>query len=168
MASSVHELVDIVDVDDQVIATVARREMRAYKLRHRMVGILVRSSSGSVLVHQRAADKDVWPSMWDVMVGGVVAAGESYEWAARRELNEEIGVDAPLRFVLGGAFDNDDVHEIARVFVAVHDGPFEFSDHEVVAAFFVANGDISEFIASHDVVPDSLYLLGLLGIVAAG
>ena len=58
-----------------------------------MVGIIVRSTTGSVLVHQRAADKDVWPSMWDVMVGGVVSAGETYEVAARRELNEEIGVE---------------------------------------------------------------------------
>ena len=100
------------------------------------------------------------------MVGGVVSAGETYEFAARRALNEEIGVDAPLRYVLGGTFDNDDVHEIVRVFSAIHDGPFFFYDHEVVAAHFVSAAHLTEFVATHSVVPDSAHLIAMLGLIA--
>ncbi len=156
------EFVDIVDELDNVVACVARRVMRAHKLRHRMVGVVVRSSTGDVLVHQRAANKDVWPSMWDVMVGGVVAAGETYETAARRELNEEIGVDAPLRFLMAGRFDDENVHENARVFTVTSDGPFAFTDNEVVDAYFVAAEALDDFVANFQVVPDSVHLLELM------
>ena len=80
------ELVDIVDDDDRVVATVTRAEMRANRLQHRAVSIAVLSSDGRLLVHRRADTKDLWPGMWDLAAGGVVAAGETYAQAARREL----------------------------------------------------------------------------------
>ncbi len=86
------ELVDIVDDDDQVIATVTRAEMRARRLQHRSVGIVVMSEDGRLLVHRRSATKDIWPGWWDIAAGGVVATGESYDDAARRELAEELGI----------------------------------------------------------------------------
>ena len=67
------ELVDIVDDDDQIIATVTRREMRAQRLRHRCCAVLVMGSDGRLLVHQRAATKDGWPSLM----------GASAAWEAR-------------------------------------------------------------------------------------
>ena len=85
------ELVDIVDDDDNVIATVTRSEMRARRLQHRSVGIAVMSTDGRLLVHRRSLDKDIWPGWWDIAAGGVVAAGETYEAAARRELARSSG-----------------------------------------------------------------------------
>jgi len=82
------ELVDIVDDDDRVVATVTRAQMRAGRLQHRAVSIAVMSSDRRLLVHRRSDDKDLWPSMWDMAAGGVVAAGESYDAAAHRELAE--------------------------------------------------------------------------------
>jgi isopentenyldiphosphate isomerase len=87
------ELVDIVDDDDQVIATVTRAEMRARRLQHRSVGIAVVSRDGRLLVHRRSSAKDLWPGWWDVAAGGVVTSGESYEDAARRVVH-----DGPFRF----------------------------------------------------------------------
>jgi isopentenyldiphosphate isomerase len=81
-------LVDIVDTDDHVIDVVPRREMRARNLRHRSVGIAVLESTGRVLIHRRADDKDVWPGRWDLAVGGVVESGETWDTAAVRELAE--------------------------------------------------------------------------------
>ncbi|MGZ7087697.1 MAG: NUDIX domain-containing protein, partial [Ilumatobacteraceae bacterium] len=86
------ELVDIVDDNDMVIASVTRAEMRAKRLQHRSVGIVVLSSDGRLLIHRRSPDKDIWPGWWDIAAGGVVTAGETYEDAARRELAEELGV----------------------------------------------------------------------------
>lgn len=40
-----------------------------------------------------------FPGYYDVMVGGAVDAGESYEEAAARELSEELGVRVPVRFI---------------------------------------------------------------------
>ena len=72
------ELVDWVGEDDEVIAVVRRERMRRERLLHRAVFVAVIDGQDRVVVHQRAAWKDVWPSAWDVCFGGVVAAGESW------------------------------------------------------------------------------------------
>ncbi len=40
-----------------------------------------------------------FPGYYDVMVGGAVDVGESYEEAAARELSEELGVRVPVHFL---------------------------------------------------------------------
>ncbi|MBF8185516.1 NUDIX domain-containing protein [Nonomuraea sp. K274] len=40
-----------------------------------------------------------FPDYYDVMVGGAVDVGESYEEAAVREPAEELGVRVPVRFL---------------------------------------------------------------------
>jgi 8-oxo-dGTP pyrophosphatase MutT (NUDIX family) len=94
--NSPNEMVEEVDSLGTVLRLVTRRQMRAETLWHRAVFIVVRSSSGDVLVHRRADTKDVWPGWWDVAVGGVVSPGESWEVAAQRELAEELGVLLPI------------------------------------------------------------------------
>jgi isopentenyldiphosphate isomerase len=154
------ELVDVVDDDDRVVATVTRREMRARRLRHRVVFIIVTSTTGELLVHRRSEDKDLWPGRWDIGVGGVVGAGESYEAAGQRELAEEVGVlDAAPAFVADGRYADPDVDLIARAFRVVHDGPFRFADGEVVEARWVDAAGLVALIAAEPFVPDSLTLL---------
>src|SRR5512147_2545898 len=99
MAAS--ELVDVVDADDRVIGRATRTDVRAQKLRHRATYILVFNAQGQLFVHQRSAAKDIYPSYFDVAVGGVVGAGESYDAGAQRELAEELGVSGvPVRPIL--------------------------------------------------------------------
>ncbi len=43
-------------------------------------------------MHRRTAGKLIYPSRYDMFVGGVVGAGESYDDAALREAGEELGV----------------------------------------------------------------------------
>jgi isopentenyldiphosphate isomerase len=149
-------LVEIVDVDDHVVDVVTRRQMRAENLRHRSVGVAIIDSRGRVLIHRRAETKDVWPGRWDLAVGGVVDAGESWEEAARRELAEEIGSSAPVREIGRGLFEDDAVKAFARIYVARDDGPFEFVDGEVVEALFVTIDELRERIARDPFVPDSV------------
>jgi isopentenyldiphosphate isomerase len=154
------ELVDVVDDDDVVLRTVTRGEMRARRLRHRVVFIIVSSTTGALLVHRRSDDKDLWPGRWDIGVGGVVGAGESYEDAARRELAEEVGVeDVQPAYVADGRYADADVDLVARAFRVVHDGPFRFADGEVVEARWVDADGLAELIAGESFVPDSLTLL---------
>jgi isopentenyldiphosphate isomerase len=154
------ELVDIVDEHDQVIDTVTRREMRAKRLRHRAVYIAVQHSDGRLLVHQRSFDKDVRPGAWDIAVGGVVGAGESYDSAAERELAEEIGVfDAKPSPWGGGVFGDESYELIGRCYHLVNDGPFTFADGEVIAAKWVDRSELNILLRTEDVVHDSVALL---------
>jgi len=152
-------LVDIVDLDDNVVAVVTRRQMRAENLLHRSVGIAVLDSADRVLIHRRADSKDVWPGRWDLAVGGVVDAGEGWEDAAVRELAEEIGSQAWPQEIGRGRFEDDAVRAIGRIYVARDDGPFEFVDGEVVEAVFVTFEELRERLARDSFVPDSLAIV---------
>jgi 8-oxo-dGTP pyrophosphatase MutT (NUDIX family) len=154
------ELVDIVDDDDNVIATVTRSEMRARRLQHRSVGIAVISSDGRLLIHRRSDAKDIWPGWWDIAAGGVVAAGETYEDAALRELAEELGLDDVEIECLGHSqYVDDELAALCRGYRVVHDGPFTFPDGEVAEARWVTFDELESMRATHRFLPDSLALL---------
>lgn len=156
----VQELVDIVDDEDNVITTVTRAEMRARRLQHRSVGIAVMSTDGRLLIHRRSLGKDVWAGWWDIAAGGVVAAGETYDDAARRELEEELGLrDTDIEFVGQSRYVDDNVAELCRGYRAVHDGPFTFADGEVIEARWVTFAELAEMRATHQFLPDSIDLL---------
>ncbi|MEV6835141.1 NUDIX domain-containing protein [Streptomyces sp. NPDC051133] len=86
------EILDIVDAHDRVVDRRPRGEAYALGLRHRCVFIQARDTAGRLFVHRRTATKLVFPSLYDMFVGGVVGAGESYDGAALREAEEELGV----------------------------------------------------------------------------
>ncbi|MEV5439175.1 NUDIX domain-containing protein [Streptomyces sp. NPDC052682] len=89
---SADEMLDIVDEHDRVVARSPRGEAYAKGLRHRCVFIQVRDAEGRIFVHRRTPTKLVFPSLYDMFVGGVVGAGEPYDEAALREAEEELGV----------------------------------------------------------------------------
>ena len=154
------ELVDIVDDHDQVVATVTRAELRTRRLQHRAVSIAVLSSDARLLVHRRADTKDLWPGMWDLAAGGVVAAGETYADAARRELAEELGVEAgDVEDPGEGRFADESVALIGHGYLTVHDGPFAFTDGEIAEARFVTRTELDGLMATARFVPDNVTLL---------
>jgi isopentenyldiphosphate isomerase len=154
------ELVDIVDCNDNVVYQCTRKEMRAQVLRHRAVFIAVVNSAGELLIHQRSAMKDLWPSYWDLAVGGVVSAGESYDDAALRELDEEVGITGmPLVEMGEGTYSDEEVSLVGKCFLAKYDGPLVLRDGEVVAIEWVSQNDLMQRLAERDFLPDSKELL---------
>jgi len=156
-ASTGDELVDWVDEQDRVLSVVTRARMRRERLRHRAVFVAVLDGRGRVVVHQRAAWKDVWPSAWDVCFGGVVAASESWVDAARRELAEEAGVHAePVPLGEPFRFDDEAVSLIGRSFVVTTDEPVRAVDGEVAAIERVPLSELAAWCRGRQVCPDSL------------
>ncbi|MFF7896693.1 NUDIX hydrolase [Streptomyces sp. NPDC007907] len=90
--SAADEILDVVDENDRVVGQAPRGEVYARGLRHRCVFVQARDAEGRIFVHRRTATKLVFPSLYDMFVGGVVGAGESYDTAALREAEEELGV----------------------------------------------------------------------------
>ncbi len=127
------ELFCVVDADDNLREHRPRHECNANRdLLHRSVFVIVRAPGGLVFA-RRGHGKDTNPGMWDVGCAGHVGPGESYEAAARRELAEELGIEATLerlgRFVLDLGYER----EMTTVFVASHGGPFVLNLPEVIA-----------------------------------
>lgn len=88
------ELVDIVNARNEVVKTVPRSEMRRERLPHRASYIACRNAEGRFLIEVRTLCKDYAPGLLDACIGGVVQAGEDPLLSARRELWEEVGLDA--------------------------------------------------------------------------
>lgn len=161
------ELVDVVDENDDVIRVTTRDEVRRLRLLHRSVFVVVVRPTEQLLVHKRSPDKDLWPSLWDIAVGGVVSSGESYEEAARRELAEEVGItDAEPKFLGAGRYLDEDVALLARCYYVTFTGEVRLVDGEVSLVRWLAWTELDGFLAREQVVPDSkALLLPLLGLI---
>lgn len=156
---AVGELVEWIDADDHVIEIVSRSRMRAENLRHRSVAVIVTTSDDRLVVQRRADTKDLFPGWWDIGAGGVVTAGESPGESARRELREELGVDAELRFVGVGRHDDAFSREVCHVYAVVHDGPFLPVDGEAVEIRAVTPSEFTELSTREPFLPGSVALL---------
>ncbi len=125
------ELVDVIDDAGNTIAVVTRAQMRAKRLPHRCTYVLVFNARGELFIHLRTATKDVYPSHWDVAIGGVLAAGETFAQGVR-EIHEEIGIDAnaePL-FPFHLCFD-EATFVNGMAYRLVHEGPFHLQAEEI-------------------------------------
>ncbi|WP_406859924.1 NUDIX domain-containing protein [Streptomyces sp. HUAS MG47] len=152
------ELLDVVDENDEVTGQARRGEVYARGLIHRCTFILVRDAQGRVFVHRRTPTKLVFPSRYDLFVGGVVGAGESYDDAALREAEEELGVsglDRPrplFRFLYEG--------EGGRWWSAVYEVrcalPVRPQVEEVAWHAFLTDEELTARLGEWEWVPDGL------------
>jgi isopentenyldiphosphate isomerase len=150
------ELVDVIDDTGRTIRTVTRREVRQHRLAHRCVYVLVFNRKGELFIHLRTSTKDVYPSHWDVCVGGVLAAGESFDAGARREIAEELGVNLdPERLFLFRYEDSSSIVQ-GMVYRVVHEGPFQLQAEEIVRGEFVPVEEVAGRAALEPFCPDAL------------
>src|SRR5262245_12992954 len=96
MDSTLNERFSVVDENDEVQGYATRAEVHGNNLRHRAVHILIFNQAGNLYLQQRSRRKDRHPLKWDSSAAGHVTAGENDDQTARRELNEELGVEVPL------------------------------------------------------------------------
>ena len=90
----------------------------------------------------------------------VVSAGEGYDDAALRELDEEVGVTGvPLVEMGVGTYSDEEVSLVGRCFMVKYDGPLVLRDGEVVAIEWVSQNDLLKRLAERDFLPDSKTLV---------
>jgi isopentenyldiphosphate isomerase len=148
------ELVDVIDSDDHVIATVTRAEVRARRLLHRVASTLVFRPDGRLLVHQRTQTKDVFPGAFDCFVGGVVAAGETYEEARDRELAEEMAIEgiSPIE-LFRHRFQGAD-QSMSAIYAVTWEGPVEPQAAEIAWHGWETVERVSARVDERSFVPD--------------
>ncbi|WP_241608736.1 NUDIX hydrolase YfcD [Rosenbergiella australiborealis] len=154
------EWVDIVDENDEVVATAARQQMRAETLRHRATYIVVTEGAGRILVQRRADNKDFAPGKLDATAGGVVQSGEELLSSARREAEEELGIaDVPLAEHGKFYFEDESCRVWGSLFSCVCHGPFALQDGEVTEVFWMTPEEITA--RCDEFTDDSLKALSL-------
>lgn len=100
------ELLDVIG-EGQTLSVIERAAVRPLGLLTRAVHLSAWAPDGRMWVARRADSKFTDPGLWDTLVGGLVAAGETAETSLLRESQEEAGLAAadmtqrtPLRTVV--------------------------------------------------------------------
>ena len=89
------EYVDILDeTGKETGEIITKKEAHKTGKWHRAVHIwIISEDKKCILLQKRCPDKNLFPNMWDISVGGHVSSGEDTLVAAKRELSEEVGLD---------------------------------------------------------------------------
>ena len=132
-AAASEELFDVVDANDQVLRQEKRSVVHAQKLLHRAVHVFVFNSRGQLLVQRRSATKDEFPLTYTSSASGHVGAGETYNECAPRELREEVGLDAPLEFVVKLPASVETANEHTMLYRATTDAVPAVNEDEVAS-----------------------------------
>ncbi|MBN2515095.1 MAG: NUDIX hydrolase YfcD [Deltaproteobacteria bacterium] len=154
------ERIVIVDGNNNVVGTEYRSVMRNRGLLHRATYILVFNSKGDLFVQKRTLTKDIYPGYYDVAVGGVVLAGESYEESADREIEEELGItDVSLKNLFDFYFEDGGSHVWGRAYSCVHDGAMVLQEEEIESGEFRRVDKILTSADHEPYTPDGIYVL---------
>lgn len=130
------EILEVVDENNNVIGQASRGECYEKGLLHRAVDIFIYNSKGEVFLHKRSQKKIKYPGYWDLSCSEHVKPGESFEEAAKRGLQEELGVEMRLEVVIPirhvnlnykNYFDN----ELVVVFKGIYEGEMKYDPNEV-------------------------------------
>jgi isopentenyl-diphosphate delta-isomerase type 1 len=138
------EFLDQVDDEDRVIGRELRARIHQLGLRHRAAHILVFNGRAELFLQQRSLRKDCSPGLWDSSAAGHVDSGEDYDSCARRELYEELGINAdpaPERlFKLPASIETG--QEFVWVYRCRSEGPFRLHPEEIITGRWFASDEL--------------------------
>jgi 16S rRNA (adenine1518-N6/adenine1519-N6)-dimethyltransferase len=125
-----------------------RAEVHGNNLRHRAVHILIFNEAGEVFLQKRSRWKDRHPFLWDSSAAGHVSAGEAYDAAAGRELQEELGIQVPLEKIAKLSASDKTGQEFIWLYRGVHPGDFKLNRSEIEAGRFFSTKVVTGWIAA--------------------
>lgn len=151
------EYLDVIDANDRVVASLAKTDVYAKKLGHRIVHVFViHPETKQLFLQVRSPKKSHLPNHYCVSAGGHVHSGETYEEAASRELAEELGVTADLTHVETFPYNNYGMPIHIALFTCEHAGPFTYDEHEVSDGGFYTDDEIISLLEKNELIHPQL------------
>lgn len=114
------ELIEEINWLGDVVAVHAKDELKKRMFPHK-VSLIIPQNKGNLLLCRRAIEKFPFPNTWCCAVGGKVRVSESFENAALREMEEEVGKTVPLRHVTTFAYNKEDYKAMFAIFTTQED-----------------------------------------------
>lgn len=143
------EFVVLVDQDDQKLGLMEKQQAHVAGLLHRAFSVFIFNSKGELMIQQRAASKYHSPTLWTNTCCSHPRDNETYEQAAHRRLEEEMGFDCELEykfnFIYKAHLENDLIeHELDHVFIGTFDNEPKLNPDEVMAYRWVELDDLKK------------------------
>jgi isopentenyl-diphosphate delta-isomerase len=139
----------VVDEADKVIGRATREECHSNpRLMHRSVYIFVLNEQNEIFIQKRSLSKDLYPGYYTGSATGHVDYGEDYDTAAKRELEEELGINAPLQRLGKFKSSSEFEREISALYICRFNGPVKFNTQEITEGTFVSIDEIKRNLKS--------------------
>ena len=112
----------LVDENDKQMGTMGKMEVHRKGLLHRAFSVFIINEKNELLLQQRALSKYHSPSLWTNTCCSHQHEGETSTQAAKRRLNQEMGIKTSLEFLFSfiykAEFENGLIeHEYDHVFI---------------------------------------------------
>jgi isopentenyl-diphosphate delta-isomerase type 1 len=156
------EFFDVVDDNDKVIGQASREKCHENGLIHRSVMFFVFDSENRVLVTKRTQNKDFFPGYFSIALGGHVHSGESYEEAAVREIEEEIGISAEPYLISEFKKRIPEERENVRVYGVTEKDNINLNKDEIEMGEFMEFNDLEDKIKNETFLPETEILYSIL------
>jgi isopentenyl-diphosphate delta-isomerase type 1 len=140
---------EVVDERDRVVGVATRSEVHRLGWRHRAVHVLVFNGRGELFLQRRSLTKDCYPGVWDSSASGHLGPGETYDAAALRELEEELGWRAwePLERLFRIEACASTGQEFVWVYRGRAEGPFQLHPEEIAEGGWFGVEAVTRWIA---------------------
>jgi 16S rRNA (adenine1518-N6/adenine1519-N6)-dimethyltransferase len=129
--TDLNELIQVVDRENRPLPAKNRATVHQEKLYHQSVHIFIRNQRGELLLQRRSHRKDKFPGRWDSGAAGHVDANESYERAATREVDEELGIRIALERVGSLPASGLTGFEFVEIYEGTYDGTLTVNESEI-------------------------------------
>ena len=93
------EMLILVDENDNQIGTMGKMEVHRKGLLHRAFSVFIINEKNELLLQQRAFSKYHSPGLWTNTCCSHQNEGETSIQAAKRRLNQEMGINTSLEFL---------------------------------------------------------------------
>jgi isopentenyl-diphosphate delta-isomerase type 1 len=145
-----HELLEIVDESNRVIGVRERAEIHRQGLWHRSVHMFIFNSRGELYLQKRSPGKDQYPDHWDSSAAGHPDPGETPEFAAHRELGEELGIDTELTESYRHPACQETGWEFVTLFVGRTDEPIRLNRDEATEGRYFTEPQLKDLLGDPD------------------
>ena len=160
------ELIDVLEATtgEKTGETILKSEAHKEGIWHGSIHVLIiNEDKTKTLLQKRCAEKKLYPNMWDIAVGGHISAGEDDLTSAKRELEEELGLDPKELKIekvdrITEMLNNNGVHsnEYISIFVVYKDidiKDIKLQVEEVSEARWCTKEELNTFIEKQEIIP---------------
>lgn len=160
------EMIDILDefTGEKTGEVISKNEAHNKGIWHGSIHILIiNNKKNKTLLQKRCAEKKLYPNTWDIAVGGHIFAGEDDITSAKRELEEELGLNPEKlkiekvdiiteKLVNNGVISNEYV-SIFVVYTDIDINDINLQVEEVSEAKWCTKEELNEFINAKVIIP---------------
>ncbi len=142
------EYLDLVDENDRVIGKEDRNIIYANNWRNfRVINIMIFTTDNKIVVPKRSSNRKLFPNCYDCSVGGHVSSGETYEQAAYRELEEELGITGVKLEEIGYFKPTDiDTSAFSKMYKLVYDDELNFDKNGIQNIYYMNKEEVRKLI----------------------